>query len=82
MQSPPSLVGTFWSKQIGAAITVVFCDVSSVEAIRGGALGAEIVGPSELSDRDRYVKRSFAGLAFRRDDLARANFADVIRPYS
>jgi hypothetical protein len=80
LSDPPCLVGTFWSKMIASAVTLVICLDSAVAAISEGGSLREVTNGIEIDPNKRFVKRSLVGLAFRRPDLDRSQFSHELRP--
>jgi hypothetical protein len=80
LSNPACLVGTFWSKAIGIAVTLMICPSEAVEEILSGVAISEVASSNEIDPDRRYTKGSLVGLAFKRPDLSRSLFADRLLP--
>jgi CheY-like chemotaxis protein len=79
-ESLKCLIGTFWSKSFGLAVTLVICTDEAVARVAEGALGSVLGDAQEFKAVPRYTKRSLTGLVFERPDLKRTAFSERIRP--
>lgn len=80
LADPPCLAGTFWSKTLGIAVTLMICPSDAAEAVSSGGTISEIVNSNEIDPDRRYTKGPLVGLVFKRPDLLRSQFADRLQP--
>lgn len=78
--SPPCLVGTFWSKAAGAAMTIVLCEPATLGRIGSESVLPELAGLTEVKSARRTQRKLLSATAFLRTDLARSDFEERMRP--